>query len=275
MKAINNKLLAAMGLATALSFSGQASAMVIDGINLGSGGPVFKVASTYENIVTALGQELRGYGEITQIVDSNGLVWSAGNNDTILTYVFEGFIVSSISPTHTDFTGGSVKFYTDHPLVAGYTAFTPIGGGTNPEILADFAEASTGNGGLWLSLAGNTFTTGDPLHATGITLHSTGVGLDGVGSLIGGTGTGLLDVVGGAAASVFVKDIFGDADSDGKADAQLGSSFSNGFLPANQILSGSSDIRAEVIPEPSSIALLGLGLSAIGFFASRRRKAQH
>lgn len=272
MKAINNKLLAAMGLAAALSFSGQASAVVVDGINLGSSGPVFKVASVYESIVTGIGQELKGYGEVTQIFDSNGLVWSAGANNTVLTYVFDGYIASSISATHSEFTGGSVRFYTDHPSLAGYTAFTPIGTGTPAAIAADFVEASTGNGVLWLSLAGNKFF--DPiLHPLGVTLHATGIGLDGVGSLIAGSGTGLVDVVGGAAAFAFIVDTFGDADADGKADMQIGSSFSNGFLPANQPLSGSADMRAEVIPEPSSIALLGLGLSAIGFFASRRRKA--
>lgn len=273
MKAINNKLLAAMGLATALSFSGQASAMVIDGVTLGAGGPVFKVASTYETIVTGAGDILSGYGEVTQVFDSNGLVWSAGQNDTILTYVFDGFIATAgFTPTHADFTSGTVKFYTDHPSIAGYTAFTPIGPGGSIEVANDFIEASTGNGGLWLSLVGNEFFTGDPLHAGGVTLHSTGLNLGGP-VLISGTGTGLLDIIGGAAASAFVKDTIGDADADGKADAQIGSSFSDAFTPANQPLSGSADLRAEVIPEPSSLALLGLGLSAIGFFASRRRKA--
>lgn len=271
MKSTNNKLLAAMGLATALSFSGQASAVVVDGINLGFGGPVFKVASVYESVVTGIGQELKGYGEITQIFDSTGLVWSAGANNTVLTYVFDGYIVNSISPAHADFTGGSVRFYTDHPALPGYTAFNPIGGGTAAEIAADFVEASTGNGVFWLSLAGNNFY--DITHPGGVTLHATGVGLDGVGALIAGSGTGLLDIVGGAAAFAFITDTFGDADADGKADMQIGSSFSNAFTPANQILSGSADLRAEAIPEPSSIALLGLGLSAIGFFASRRRKA--
>mgnify|MGYP000371384013 CR=1 FL=1 len=276
---MNRKLLVAMGLATAFSFSGQATAaIIVDGVNIGSGGsPLFKVASIYEGVVTALGDILSGYGEVTQIFDSNGLTWSAGDNDTRLTYVFDDYAVSFLSPTHTDFTGGTVKFYTDHPSVAGYTALTPIGPGTAAAIAADFVEASTGNGVLWLDLTGNNLydTSGGafPNHVTGVSLHATGVGLDGIGALIAGSGTGLLDIVGGAAEPFFVKDTLGDADADGKGDAQVGSSFSNAFLPANQPLSGSADLRLQTVPEPSSIALLGIGLSAFGFFASRRRRA--
>ncbi len=110
------------------------------------------------------------------------------------------------------------------------------------------AEAS--NGDLWLSLFGSS-------------LVSTGTNL-GTASATG-TGSSLLDVMGGLAMSNF------DTDSKlGGADFVLASTFlpslsHPGFLAGTFILAGDS------IPEPSTIALLGLGL--LGFAGARKRKA--
>ncbi len=113
----------------------------------------------------------------------------------------------------------------------------------------DGTYASAAGGASWLTLYSSL------LSGTGTNLGS---GSD------TGSGSSLLDVTGGMAASNF--DTNGEA---GGADMLLNSSFFDIQMPGT--LGGTFDLRGDSIPEPTSIALLGLGL--LGFAASRKRKA--
>jgi hypothetical protein len=254
--------------AAALSgLAGTATAQQFDigGLTL-EGGPIFEVASIYENVVTAVGQTLRGFGEVTQI---NGVQIGELCTGCELTFRFDNYTVTSLAPDSIDFTGGVVNFYLGF---GGANDFNPL---TSASSAADLAAAT--NGTLFLTLAGHA------IDAAGNTFAGTGNNIGGVNAA--GNGAGLADVTGGLAAAFFdtnsVASSFG-----GMADVQLGSSFSNVFLPhpdecagagattGPSCLTGSADFRGVInpIPEPSTYALMLAGLGVIGFVASRRRQ---
>lgn len=245
---------------TALSAS--AATITVDGITLESGS-TFATGNVFENRVGAVGDTLSGYGEILEIYGPSGRTWLIGQNGYHLTYVFTGYVVSSFSSSHVDFTGGEIRFYVQRESDPGYTALTPTtpsGANVATEIAKDFVEA--GDGTLWLSTVGNTFL--DNVSGLPVTLHGEGVGFNAGSTILAGAGTGLLDITGGSAAPYFQKDTI--VDSHGApADLQFGSSFSNLTPNFNQELSGSADLRGIVIseiPEPSSLALVGIGWMA-------------
>lgn len=115
----------------------------------------------------------------------------------------------------------------------------------------DGSMASAADGNLWLSLVSHSDLTG-----SGTRL---GTGSD------DGSGSALLDVTGGLA--------FGNFDTNSRLDG-ADMVFSSSFQPvqgAPGLLSGTFELTGNSIPEPSTIALLGLGL--LGFAGARKRKA--
>jgi len=118
--------------------------------------------------------------------------------------------------------------------------------------LGTFTEsaAEAGNGDLWLSLSSALLSS-----------SGTDLGTDSAT----GSGSALMDVTGGLAMSNF------DTDSKlGGADFVLSSSFQPSAIHPG-LLTGTFDLTGDSIPEPSTIALLGLGL--LGFAGARKRKA--
>ncbi|WP_448547370.1 PEP-CTERM sorting domain-containing protein [Thalassotalea fusca] len=148
-----------------------------------------------------------------------------------LTYTFSMELVSFVGNVFT-FKDLQIDIFVDH----------------TPDYVATAGSSSDGN--LWLSLvaAGNL----------------TGLGTDlGTGSDTG-TGSALLNVDGGLAAGNF--DTNGEKDG---TDMVLSSSFQPSGTP--DVLKGGFELTGNSIPEPASIALLGLGL--LGFARSRKKGA--
>ena len=246
-----------------LGASGHALAVDIGGLDVPLGA-IFSVAQVYENVVTAVGDELSGYGEVDSI---NGVAVNLLCAGCELTYRFTDYMVSSISATSITFTGGVVTFY------LGFGADNDFNVFTSGSSAADLAAAT--NGAVFLNLMGH------DIDAAGNTFAGTGLNIG--TTTPSGTGSGLADVdtSGTGMANAFfntntVPALFGG----GNADFLLTSSFSGLFPPhpgecpgGPSCVSGSADFRGvAVIPEPETYALMLAGLGVMAYVA-RRRKA--
>jgi len=256
-------------LLSATSYS-MAATVNIGGLDITTG-PVFAVASIYENVIAGVGDELHGVGEVTQI---NGVPVGDLCTGCELTYTFGGYTVTSLTATDVTFSGGWINFY------LGFDAANDFNPFASPSSAADFAAAT--NGALFMTLAGH------DIDAAGNTFLGTGANLNTVDAV--GFGAGLADVDfsgianGNTAGAGALANAYFDTNAiaalfGGNADFQLGSSFGNGVLPhpgecpgGDECVAGSADIRGvAVIPEPQTYAMLLAGLGVIGFVARRRR----
>jgi len=189
----------------------------------------------YENAALQPGvTHVKGRGLVTQINSAvpNQPTFCPGCE---LTYVFDMDLVSTTNNTFI-FNNLTIDVFVDH----------------TPDYTGSLASAQ--DGVLWLSLVGHGNLTGLGMYI-------------GTGSDMG-NGSALLDVVGGLAMSNFDT----NTKLDG-ADMVFTSSFQPAHFSENNIpmLTGSFDLEGNSIPEPSVLALLGLGLFGLGI--ARRQKS--
>jgi hypothetical protein len=249
--------------AAALLASGSASAIVVGGVDFGVAGQFNHIETTTlaETFINAPGQTLMGYGQVNTV---NGNSNYAGGD--LLYFVFD-YNVATFSPTAANFNGGSATFYLGN-----------LGNLLSQDSATNVANITSL--GLWADFNGVSDASGYELQANGQL----------TGSSLSFTGAGLLEVAGGLA------DVVNFLDSDGIpngvggfADALVTTSANNlvlngfdntagcqdGSATAGQwCLAGSADVRGQTnVPEPSTIALLGLGLLSFGASAIRKKKS--
>ena len=170
--------------AAVLTSAAPAMAVNIGGISVPTG-PHFEVASVYENVVTAVGDVLTGYGQVTQINGSANFC-VAGPLLCELTYTFGGFTVTNFAATDIVFSGGWVNFYVGTGATLNFNPFT------SASQAEDIAEASDGS--LWMTLMGHNNIADGGVHGAAVAgvLFASGNSF-GTGTDVG-TGLGLLDI---------------------------------------------------------------------------------
>jgi hypothetical protein len=273
---MRTRLLGLSLFAAALLGSTAASAtpiITIDGVSietgLTAGGTIKSSESSYENVITEVGQTLRGVFQVAQITGVNtGITYQYGNNNAFLHGVFDGFVAQSITNNGTTteilFTGGSLRYYVSNTDTFTFNS-DPAPGVSVTGQNTDFANAQMG--ALWLDLRPDT------IDAAGHTLRITIPGLS-LTSFAGAAAFAWLDVIGGDAATAFNTNSFTDNafGTFGSGDDVKFQGGANSDVAGDWPISGDNFIKANAVPEPLTLSLFGAGLAGAAAFGRRKAK---
>jgi hypothetical protein len=230
------------GVAVAAALATSAHAINVGGVIWNPSAPTDFTSQSINmrQFIDPTSGELSGFGIITAMNGTDQATFCPGCE---LTFQFSGFMPAgtTIIPT----LGQTITYH--QGIIDVYVGALEI---ATPSDYLALTAANTGNGALFLSLANNYDFLGTELSA----------------SLL--AGVGFLDVTGGMAAANF------DTNTQtGGSDMGFTTSLSFRQPPGNTIsdISGTGNFVGNTIPEPESLALVGLGL--LGLAVSRRRKS--
>ena len=240
-------------LVTAAAVSAHAAPITVAGVTFESGAFVGSTNFTQWFVngsgaptTPGAANTLTGVGEFNQIngvstdVNVNGPVGFAPNKE--LTFQFGGFEALA----NGQFSNGWLKVYIDSA-----PDYTLPASNTAPNV------ANATDGQLWLSL--------EAVSSTFFSRSSVGSNPFLNGSLFVDWAVNLADAGGGLAGAVFNTNTFGLTSSE----FDVASDASGTFLGTYATSTGNFSAFTQEVPEPTSIALIGLGLLGV---AARRRK---